>query len=64
MNTVSFKINDNLLKTAMQIYNISEESTIIELALQELIKAHKRHLLAAMFGKEKTIKNYRRRRSE
>ena len=43
----TINIDDILLREAMRLYGIKTKTRIIELGLEELIKAHKRSLLAA-----------------
>ncbi len=59
----TINIDDELLKTAMEIYNVSTKTAIIEMGLQELINIDKRKKLANLFGSEKNLKTPRRRQA-
>jgi Arc/MetJ family transcription regulator len=58
----TINIDDILLTEAMRLYGIKTKTRIIELGLEELIKAHKRSLLADAFGSQPELIEPRRKR--
>ncbi len=59
----TINIDDNLLKTAMEIYKVPTKTAIIEMGLKELVDKEKRRKLAELFGSEKNLNAPSRRRS-
>jgi len=58
----TINIDDLLLNEAMRLYGIKTKTKIIEMGLEELIKAHKRSLLAEAFGSQPEMIEPRRKR--
>jgi Arc/MetJ family transcription regulator len=58
----TLNIDDLLIEEAMRLYGIKTKTRIIEMGLEELIKAHKRSLLADAFGLQPEMIEPRRRR--
>jgi len=58
----TINIDDSLLTEAMRLYGIKTKTRIIEMGLEELVKAHQRSLLADAFGSQPELAEPRRRR--
>jgi Arc/MetJ family transcription regulator len=58
----TINIDDDLVKEAMRLYGVTAKTRIIEMGLEELIKAHKRSRLARAFGSQPELIEPRRRR--
>ena len=55
-------IDEMLIEEAMRLYGIKTKTRIIERGLEELIKAHKRSVLAEAFGSQPELVEPRRKR--
>ena len=58
----TINVDDALLKEAMHRYGVATKTRIIELGLEELIKADKRYQLSKAFGSQPALTEPRRRR--
>ncbi len=58
----TISIDDLLVEEAMRLYGIKTKTRIVEMGLEELIKAHKRYRLAAAFGSQPDLIEPRRKR--
>jgi Arc/MetJ family transcription regulator len=58
----TINIDDLLLGEAMRLYGIKTKTRIIEMGLEELIKAYKRSRLSEAFGSQPDLVEPRRRR--
>jgi len=55
-------LDDELLEQAMALYGVKTKTRILELGLQELVRAHKRKQLGQAFGSQPNLAAVRRRR--
>ena len=55
-------VDELLVKEAMRLYGVATKTRIIEMGLEELIKANKRSRLAKAFGSQPELAEPRRRR--
>jgi Arc/MetJ family transcription regulator len=55
-------IDDELLRKAMNLYGVKTKTRIIEMGLEELIRAYKRTRLVEAFGSQPELNEPRRRR--
>ncbi|MBN1837425.1 MAG: type II toxin-antitoxin system VapB family antitoxin [Spirochaetales bacterium] len=58
----TINVDDSLLQEAMRLYGVATKTRIIEMALEELIKANKRSRLVRAFGSQPELIEPRRRR--
>ena len=55
-------IDEVLMEETMRLYKVKTKTRIIEMGLEELIKSHKRSLLAEAFGSQPELVGPRRKR--
>jgi Arc/MetJ family transcription regulator len=55
-------VDERLVEEAMRLYGVRTKTRIIEMGLEELIKANKRSRLAEAFGSQPNLAEPRRRR--
>ncbi|UCF98259.1 MAG: type II toxin-antitoxin system VapB family antitoxin [Spirochaetaceae bacterium] len=58
----TINVDEVLVREAMRLYGVTTKTRIIEMGLEELIKTHKRSLLAEAFGSQPELIEPRRRR--
>ena len=55
-------VDELLVKEAMRLYGVATKTRIIEMGLEEMIKANKRSRLVEAFGSQPELTEPRRRR--
>ena len=58
----TINVDESLVREAMRLYGVATKTRIIEMGLEELIKANKRSRLVKAFGSQPGLTEPRRRR--